>query len=186
MNPLVILLVFVCVPLMVGLVCLARMPLPEEYPADPAEKIEDLFPLHTQHFPQLKQALASADKQYIGQRLSKENRRLWNEERGKILESFLDGLVGDFGRLIRFGRVVDSLTADSARPDEMERMWLALRFRLHYRILSLAISGTGGATIWQLRLLTESVGGLSALAETAMMRVQIKTEEEGVPSEFNA
>jgi hypothetical protein len=186
MNPVVYLLPLVCVPILIGLAWMAKSPLPQEISADPGEKIEDLFPLHTQHFPQLKQSLASTDEGYLRPKLSKDRERLWREERAKILESFLDGLAGDFGRVMRLGRLVDSLSSNAAKPDGIERFWLALRFRLQYRILSLWISGGGAVEIGQLRGLTESVGSLAAMVEADMPQLETGDDETEMPQDFNA
>jgi hypothetical protein len=177
MNSQAYLLVFVCLPAVLALGWAVSRPLPEESSADPAEKIEDLLPLHTQHFPQLKQSLASTDKLYVCRKLSKQKIRLWHDERLKILDGYLDGLASDFGRMVRLGCVVESLTSDSARFDEVRRRNLAMCFRLHYRILSLRILGGGAAAVWQLGHMTASVESLSALAEAAMLRLEHKAEE---------
>jgi hypothetical protein len=186
MNPLVYLLPLVCVPIVVALAWMAGRPLPEETSANPGERIEDLLPLHTQHFPQLKQSLASTDERYISPKVSKDRERMWREERAKIVEGFLVGLAGDFGRVMRLGRLVDALNSNAARPDGMERFWLAVRFRLHYRILSLWISGGGAIAIGDLRGLTESVGSLSALVEAGMSHLEIEDKETEMPPDFNA
>jgi hypothetical protein len=185
MNPLVSLLALLGVCFLVALCWMARWPLPEESSPDADEKIEDLLPLHTQHFPQLKHSLDSTDKRYIGSKLSREMECLWREERRKILKSFVEGLARDFGRVIRLGRVVDSIAVNSAKPDGRTRSWVAMQFRLHFRILSLWIFRDGPLVIWQLRRLTAAVGSLSALAEAAMMRVEPVEEEDGVPTSFN-
>jgi hypothetical protein len=185
MNLLVSLLTLLGVSFLVATCWMAIWPLPEESSPGPDEKIEDLLPLHTQHFPQLKHSLYSTDKRYISRKLSRELERSWREERGRILKSFVDGLARDFGRLIRLGRVVDSIALKSATPDERERFWVAMQFRLHFRILSLWIFRDGPVAIWQLRRLTAAVGSLSALAEAAMMRVETMEEEDGVPTSFN-
>jgi hypothetical protein len=185
MNSQAYVVVLVCLPAIVAAGWAAWAPLPEESSADPADKIEDLLPLHTQHFPQLKQSLDSTDKQYIGSKLSGEMERVWREERVKILDGYLDGLASDFGRVVRLGRAVESLTPDSARGDELERRMLAMRFRLHYRILSVRILGGGAAAVWQLGRLTGSVGSLSALTEAAMLRLENGAEEAGIHSKFS-
>jgi len=185
MNPLVYLLTLGCVSFLAAFIWVASWPLPEENSADGPDKIEDLLPLNTEHFPQLKQALYSTDELYIRQKLSKEKRRFWHGERLKILDGYLDGLALDFGRVVRLGRVVDSLAPDSARTDGTEREILAMRFRLHYRILSLRIFGGGAGAVWQLRHMTASVESLSALAEAGMMRLETRAAELGIRSNIS-
>ena len=186
MNPLAGMAVLVCVSFLIALCWMAAWRLAEETSAEPDEQIEDLLPLHTQHFPQLKHSLDTADKRYIHPKLTKEMERSWREERGGILKAFVEGLARDFGHVIRLGCVVDSMAPHSARADGTARLWLALRFRLHFRILSLWISTDGPVAIWQLGRLTASVGSLSALAEAAMARLEIAGEETGWQSKLNA
>src|SRR5208282_3617945 len=114
---------------------------------------------------------------YLHPKLSKEMERSWREERSRILKSFVEGLARDFGHVMRLGRVVDAIAPRAAKRNGMGRTWLALRFRLHFRVLSLWISTDGPVAIWQLGRLTASVGSLSALAEAAMTRLE--TSEEG-------
>jgi len=185
MNPLAGLFVLGCVVFVLALCWMAHWPLPEESSADPGEEIEDLLPLHTQHFPQLKQSLDSTDKQYLHPKLTKEMERAWREERGRILRSFVEGLARDFGHVIRLGRVVDSIAPGSANLDGRERYWLALRFRVHFRFLSSRISKDGRLAIWQLGRLTASVESLSALAEAAMSRLEIEGKEPEIQSKLN-
>jgi hypothetical protein len=185
MNPLVGLLAMECVFFVLALCWMAMWPLPEETSAEPGDNIEDLLPLHTQHFPQLKQSLDSADKQYISRKVSRELERSWREERGRILKSFVEGLARDFGRVIRLGRLVDSIAPSAAKPEGMERFWLGLRFRLHFRILSLWISKDGPVAVWQVQRLTATVGCLSALAEAGMLRQEAIEGKHELPSGFN-
>jgi hypothetical protein len=173
MNPLVGFFVLGCVSFLAVLCWIAMWPLAEERSADAGDQIEDLLPLHTQDFPQLKHSLDTTDKRYIRPKLSKEMERAWRQERSKILKSFVDGLARDFGHMMRLGRLVDSMALNPVKDDGTDRFWLALRFRLHFRILSLRISKDGDVAIWQLRQLTASVESLSALAEASMVRLEI-------------
>ena len=50
------------------LVWLVSKPLRQEASLNLKSKIEELVPLHTQHFPQVRQALESADSRYIRQK----------------------------------------------------------------------------------------------------------------------
>ncbi|MGA8220697.1 MAG: hypothetical protein WB780_03515 [Candidatus Acidiferrales bacterium] len=184
MNPLLGLLGMGCALFLAALCLMAVWPLPEETAAEPGDKIEDLLPLHTQHFPQLKHALDSTDKRYISRKVSSELQRSWRDERGKILKSFVEGLARDFGRVVRLGRVVDLISPGAPKADGTERFWLALRFRLHFRILSRWVSGDGRIVIWQVQRLTAVVGSLSAMAEAGMLRRET-IEEDEVPSSFN-
>jgi hypothetical protein len=167
------------------LIWLLGKPLSEETSLGP-KKIEELLPLHTQHFPQLRQSLASADSRYIRRKVSQEVEREWREERRRILQDFLIGLAQDFARLDQLSRVVASLSPRFSRREEAERIRLSLRFRINYRIVSIRIAAGHPGSMRRLVRLTELVGNLSARAEAAMARLEIVIPGQGVGSDFNA
>ena len=186
MNPLVYLLLSSCVLALIAMAWIAVAPLEEEESEDRSSRIEDLVPLHTQHFPQLKQSLDSADKQYISSKLSRDQEQMWKEERDGILRIYLSGLAGDFGRVMRMGRLVDQLNPSSAKSSVFQRTRLATHFRLRYRILALWISCGGPMRMEHVRRLTESVGNLSALIEALMPNVEFGEKEAETPRNLNA
>jgi len=176
MNPVVYFLLSPCVLGLIALAWMAVAPLREEDSEDRSDRIEDLAPLHTQHFPQLKQSLDSADEQYISPKLSRDEEQMWKEEREGILRSYLAGLAGDFGRAMRMGHLVDLLNPSTAKSNVFQRIRLAMHFRLHYRFLTLWISCGGPMQMEHFRRLTESVGNLSALIEARMRNVEFGEE----------
>jgi hypothetical protein len=175
MNLVVLLTTCATLLILGAMVWLIGKPLPEENSLSPGSKIEDLVPLHTPHFPQLRQALESADNRYVRQKANPAVHRMWQEERRQILRSFLAGLAEDFARLDRLARIVASLTPRFSRREELVRIWLSLRFRLTYRIVSLRISLGGVSSARQLSYLTQLVGSLSAQAEAAMIRLESRS-----------
>lgn len=172
MSVVVLLITCTTLLILVAMVWLVSKPLPEESSLGFENKIEDLVPLHTQHFPQLRQALESADSRYVREKATAALHRMWREERRQVLRSFLAGLAEDFARLDRMSRIVASLTPHFSRREELARIWLSLRFRLTYRIISIWISAGGVGSARQLNYLTELVGCLSAQAEAAMIRLE--------------
>jgi hypothetical protein len=175
MSLVVLLITCATLIILAALVWLVSKPLPEETSLSLGSKIEDLVPLHTQHFPQLRQALESADNRYVRQKANAAVHRMWREERRRILKSFLAGLAEDFARLDRLARIVASLTPRFSRREELAYIWLSLRFRLTYRIVSIRISAGGAGSVRQLSYLTEIVGNLSARAEEAMVRLESRS-----------
>lgn len=169
-----------------ALIWLLGKKLPEEAALGPGRKIEELLPLHTQHFPQVRQSLASADGRYIQRKVSKQVLREWHEERRRILQDFLTGLAQDFARLDQLSRIVASLSPRFSRREEVQRVWLSLRFRANYRIVTMRIAAGHPGSMRGLVRLTELVGNLSARAEAAMARLEIVTPGHGVGSNFSA
>jgi hypothetical protein len=175
------------IPLIVfGVAWIFGRPLAEETSPHPAETIEDLLPLHTRHFPQLRRSLDSADARYIHRKISKELERSWCCGRRQIVRDYLTGLAGDFARVLRLAGIVDSLSPTISRRNVVGRYWLALRFRFFYRVIALCMSAGGPRMLRQIARLTAYVGSLSALEEAAMERLEIFSGEEEVHSNFNA
>jgi hypothetical protein len=157
-----------------GLAWLVAWPLPKEGLLSPNIRVEDLVPLHTQHFPQLKQSLQSTDRTYMRQKATRTLQREWREERRKVLRGFLDGLEEDFAKLDRLARVVASLSPRVSRGEEFARLWLTLRFRLTFRIASIWIFAAGAGQLARLSYLTALLADLSARADAGMARLQVR------------
>lgn len=129
--------------------------------------IEELFPLHCRHFPQVKQALSPADEEYLRKRASPRIRRESRAERRKVTRQFVAGLKQDFSRLDRLGRTVAALAPQVSREQETERFWLGLRFRALYQFVQVQLL-LGGISVPQLARLTELVGSLAVRTEAGM------------------
>ena len=171
--------------LLLGMAWIFGRPLTQETSLNPGETIEDLFPLHTQYFPQLRQSLDSADARYIRRRVSKEEERLWSADRKQIVRDYLTGLAGDFARVLHLASIQDSLSPNLSRRDAVKRYWLAMRFRFLYRVISVWMSAGGPKVLRQIACLTGYVGSLSALEEAAMRRLENSGGEPKVRSKLN-
>ena len=77
--------------------------------------IEDLLPLHCRHFPQVRQALSSADLAYLKQRASPRIFRRVRAERRAVTRKFLAGLQEDLSRLNRLASTVAALSPEIDR-----------------------------------------------------------------------
>ena len=121
---------------------------------------ELLLPTHFRYYPQIRQALSNADREYLAHRVSSRARRGWEAERRKVIRGFLAGLKEDFVRLERLGRTVASLSPELSHELESERLWLGLRFRFWHRVLWLAPLGSR----WTLQLLDQTAGLVGSIA----------------------
>ncbi len=129
--------------------------------------IEELFPLHSRHFPQVRQALSADDRDYLKRRASSGLRREALATRRQVVQEYLAGLAKDFSRLDRLGRTVARLSPQLNRRLESERVWLGLRFWGLYLLVRLGVR-TVRPTVWPLERLTGLVGSLAAEIEAAM------------------
>jgi hypothetical protein len=133
--------------------------------------VEDLFPVHCGHFPQILQALSDSDADYLSFRVSSKIRRRVSAERRAIVRSFLNGLLEDFRRLDRLGRTVASLAPELERSQESHHLRLALQFRALYLLVQVRLT-VGSVSIPQLTHLTDVVGRYAAQLEAAMARLE--------------
>jgi len=159
--------------LLLVLLWLALKPLgaPPAATAEGKLQIEDLFPLHCRHFPQVRQALSSADLDYLKQRASRRILRQVRTERRKVARKFLAGLKEDFWRLDHLARTVATLSPEVSRTLEAERFWLGLRFRILYGLVLLRLE-TRSVPVPQLGRLTELIGSLAAQIEATMAALE--------------
>jgi len=161
-------------------------PLPQEAALGGQKKIEELLPLHTQHFPQLRQSLDSTDARYVRRKVSKDAEKMWREERRQILQRFLSGLAGDFARLNQLRRVIGALAERNSERAEFVSVWLGMRFRLNCRLISMQIALGGPRSMRQLARLTDVVASLSARAEATMAELETESARAEIPSRFSA
>ncbi len=149
----------------------ALKPLPEERAGRRQDRMEDLLALHAQHFPQLRQALATLDADYVRRKASGEIERHLREERRRIVESFLSGLAEDFGRLERLMRVVREMSPAEPWLHQIQPTGRRFRFRVNYRIAWMQIHSERLQSTNRLARLTELVGNLSVQIEAGMARL---------------
>jgi hypothetical protein len=155
----------------------ALKPLPEEMGGRRQDRMEDLLALHAQHFPQLRQALATLDADYVRRKASGEIERHLHEERRRVVESFLSGLAEDFGRLERLLRVVRGMSPAEPRMHRFQRGARQFRFRLNYRVASLQIQSASLRSTNRLARLTELVANLSVQIEAGMARLDASASD---------
>lgn len=138
--------------------------LPEEWSPSTKKEIRGMFPQHAQHFPQLRQSLASADRRYVQRKAPGQLKRIWRQERQQVLQAYLAGLAMDFARLERFTHVDSPFHQHFSGLGNWRLAWLAFRFRANYRVAWIALSTARLGSTRQIAHLTELVGDLSSMA----------------------
>jgi hypothetical protein len=160
--------------LALGAVCLLELvwaaaeALPEELDAARGERVEDLLAQHARHYPQLRQVLAALDADYLRRKASGEIERHLQQERRRIVESFLPGLAEDIGRLERMMTMVRKMSPAEPWLRQLQRTGRRFHFRVNYRIASLEIRSSRLQSTVRLARLTELLGNLSAQIEVSM------------------
>jgi len=120
-----------------------------------------------QYFPQMRQALAAADRKFLLEKGGAELARSVGRERRKVAQHFLLELDQEFSRLLRLAKVITALSPEVAPMQEFERVRLSLVF--HWRLQALRVRlALGAAGTPQLRAVSDIVSALSVRMETAM------------------
>jgi hypothetical protein len=156
----------------------ALKPLPEEMGGRHQDRMEELLALHAQHFPQLRQALATLDDDYLRRKASGEIERHLHQERRHVVESFLGGLAEDFGRLERLLSVVQEMSPAEPWMHHFRRAGSRCRFRVKYRLARLQIHSERRQSRNRLARLTELVGNLSEQLEVGMAQLVLPAGDQ--------
>jgi hypothetical protein len=122
---------------------------------------------HVTYFPQVRQALAVADLDFLSLRGSRKLSQRVRKERRKIALAYLSCLRDDFFRLWRLARIISSLSPRVGVGQEFARLRLGLTFSLRYQMLRTKFL-CGFAPIPELGSLSEAVSRLAIRLETAM------------------
>jgi hypothetical protein len=119
------------------------------------------------YLPQIRQAFAKTDYDFLSKKASLEVlRRVRGERRGVAL-AYLAALRGDFQNLLRMARVIAVLSPELAVVHEFERLRLTAGFAWQYQLLRWKL--LAGIAPWpQLDGLSNLVSGLSVRMEAAM------------------
>jgi hypothetical protein len=122
---------------------------------------------HMTYLPQIRQALAKTDYEFLSKRASRE--LLWRvrRERRRVALAYLAALRGDFQSLLRMARVIAALSPEVAAVHEFERLRLTAKFAWQYEMIRWKLLA-GLAPVPQLDGLSDLVSGLSVRMETAM------------------
>ena len=146
--------------------------------------MENVLPKHYRFFAQVRQALSAGDDEYLREAAPPHIAREVLRERRGIAKQFLYGLHEDFSGLERLARMVASLSPVLSREQEIERLYLGLKFRMLYVMVWLHLS-TGQVPLQQLEHLTELVGRLALRMEQAMAEISALSTDR-LPSSLNA
>ncbi len=130
-------------------------------------QIEELFPLHCRHFPQVRQVFLAADREFIARRASRQLLKQWRAERNHVTRQFLAGLREDFSRLNQLARAVARLAPEVSRRQEAELFLLSVRFHVLHRLVALRLL-TGTIALPHLTRLADLVGSLAVQVEAGM------------------
>ena len=134
--------------------------------ADP-RALEEAGQRHVSYLPQIRQALATADYEFLSNRVSREAQKRFRRERRKVVRAYLDGLHEDFQGLLRMASAIVALSPEVVAVQEFERLRLTMLFSWRYRMIRWKL-WAGWAPAEQVDGLSNLVSGLSVRIEAAL------------------
>jgi hypothetical protein len=129
--------------------------------------LEDRGQRHTNYLPQIRQALAAADYDFLAERGSRGMRRRVRRERLNVALAYLSALRGDFESLLKMARAIAVLSPEVAAAHEFERLRLTAEFAWRCQMIRWKLLA-GMTPLTQLAGLSDLVSGLSVRLEQAM------------------
>jgi hypothetical protein len=134
--------------------------------SDP-RRLEEQDQRHTNYLPQIRQALAAGDYEFLSTRASRGTQRRVRRERLHVALAYLGALRGDFENLLRMARAIALLSPQVAVAHEFERLRLTAEFAWRCQMIRWKLL-TGMTPLAQLAGVSDLVSGLSVRLEQAM------------------
>jgi hypothetical protein len=129
--------------------------------------LEETGQRHVTYLPQIRQALAPADFEFLASRASAKLTSRVRKERRRIALVYLSSVQEDFQRLLRLARVIAVLSPEVSTAQESERLRLGVQFTLRCQMIRAELL-LGLAPLPQLSGLSQMVSGLAVRMETAI------------------
>jgi hypothetical protein len=122
---------------------------------------------HATYLPQIQQALAKEDDDYVSQRGSRQLQQRFRKERRRVALAYLIALREDFRSLLQLARIIAVLSPEVAAMQELERLRLMLKFGWRFELLRVRL-WAGFSPVPELSGLANVVSGLSVRMEKAI------------------
>lgn len=132
-----------------------------------AGPLEEINQHHVTYLPQIRQALAAVDREYLRTKAGNKLARRVEQERKRIALSYLAALQTDFQKLLRLAKAIAVLSPEVIAMQELERIRLTVEFCYRFQMIRMRLI-LGTAALPQLSGLSNMVSGLTVQIETAM------------------
>jgi hypothetical protein len=129
---------------------------------------------HFHYFRQIRQALSTADADYLLRTAPKSVAKKALRERRGVALGFLKALHEDFSNLSKLGRIIASLSPEISNKQEAERLKLTVKFQFLYAIVWMRLY-TGKLPVEQMERLTGLVSRLAARMDEAMAEISAQS-----------
>jgi hypothetical protein len=126
--------------------------------------------LHVNFLPQIRQALDSADSEFLAEKGGPVLERRVRRERRDVALGYLSALRLEFEDLLRMARIITGLSPEIVALQEFERFRLTVKFRWRYEIIRMKLRA-GFVSSPQFDALANLISGLSVRLEAAIKDV---------------
>jgi hypothetical protein len=130
----------------------------------------DSAPQHLSNMRSIRQCLDPADLRYVSEKGGAQLVGRLRRERRRVAFLYLHAIRKDFEQLLRIARVVALLSPEISGTDEMQRLRLALLFRIRFEMVKMRFL-VGALAVPQLTALGEMVTSLAIQMEAAIERL---------------
>jgi hypothetical protein len=144
-----------------------RVPVRSTSSYAPADAVDECGRRHMDYLPQIRQAFAETDYDFLQKNVSREVLRRVRLERRNVALAYLAALRDDFDSILRMARAIAMLSPELAAVQEFERIRLTAKFAWQYQMIRWSLLA-GMAPVQQLHGLSDLVSGLSVRIETAL------------------
>jgi hypothetical protein len=134
--------------------------------ADP-RVLEEVGQRHVDYLPQIRQALAAEDHEFLCEKLSSRAQKRVRRERRSVVRGYLEALREDFQGLLRMASSIAALSPEVVAIQEFERLRLTISFSWRYQMIRWRL-WAGWIPAAQLDGLSNLVSGLSVRMEAAL------------------
>ena len=134
--------------------------------ADPLV-LEEIGQSHVNYLPQIRQALAAEDYEFLSEKLSSRAQKRVRRERRNVVRAYLGALREDFQGILRLASAIAALSPEVVAIQEFERLRLTVSFSWRYQMIRWRL-WAGWAPAAQLEGLSNLVSGLSVRMEAAL------------------
>lgn len=131
---------------------------------------------HTLSFPVIRRVTSQEDEDFLSHRPSAAALKRWRGERRRIVRQFLHGLAEDFTRVDLLARMVAAVSPHVEHREELDRIWLGIKFRLLYRTALLRLVLLRTTPVKPLQRLTEVLAHLSHEIDAGMARLEVSSQ----------
>jgi hypothetical protein len=135
---------------------------------------------HISYLPQIKQALASSDYEFLSSRGPRGLAKRVKKERKRIAMKYLSALRTDFSRLLQFARVIAVMSPEVSIAQELQGFRLSLDFHFRYYLIYCRLL-LGIAPLEALGSLSDMLSALTVRMEAAISELG---ERAALPTEM--